>query len=152
MSRRDQVRMDDNEVRDFLEGRRTMNVATIGSDGRPHLVAMWYGFIDGAPAFWTYARSQKIVNLRRDPRLTCLVEAGETYDELQGVELVGEGAILDDEATRATVARSVYERYTGPVTDEVTPLLEAMGAKRVVVRIDVSSVVSWDHRKLSGTY
>lgn len=152
MSRRDQVRMDDQEMGEFLAGRHTMSVATIGKDGRPHLVAMWYGFLEGDPAFWTYARSQKVANLRRDPRITCLVETGGSYEELQGVELVGQGTIISDEATRMTVAASVYERYTGPVTDDVRPLLEAMGAKRVAVRIAVDSTVSWDHRKLGGRY
>jgi nitroimidazol reductase NimA-like FMN-containing flavoprotein (pyridoxamine 5'-phosphate oxidase superfamily) len=73
-----------------------MSVATVGPDGRPHLVAMWYGFIDGAPAFWTYAKAQKIVNLRRDPRLTCMVEDGSAYNELRGVELVADAQLIED--------------------------------------------------------
>src|SRR5680860_1689977 len=96
MSRQDQIRMTDEEVLDFLSGRHTMNVASIGRDGQPHLVAMWYGFHDGAPAFWTYGKSQKVVNLRRDPRLTCLVEEGSAYKDLVGVELIGTGTILED--------------------------------------------------------
>lgn len=152
MSRRDQIRMTPEEIDEFLAGRHTMNVASIGRDGRPHLVAMWYGFLDGAPAFWTYERSQKIVNLRRDPRVTCLVEAGETYDQLQGVELVGTGTIVEDHDQLMAVGRSVFERYTGPYTDEMAPFLEQTGRKRVAVRIDVERVVSWDHRKLGGSY
>src|SRR2546423_1849361 len=96
MSRRDQIRMSPDEVDAFLQGRHTMSVATIGADGRPHLVAMWYGFVGAAPGIWTYARSQKVVNLRRDPRVTCLVETGPTYDQLQGVELIGTGTILEE--------------------------------------------------------
>lgn len=152
MSRRDQIRMTSEEIDEFLAGRHTMNVASIGRDGRPHLVAMWYGFLDGAPAFWTYERSQKIVNLRRDPRVTCLVEAGETYDQLQGVELVGTGTIVEDHDQLMAVGRSVFERYTGPYTDEMAPFLEQTGRKRVAVRIDIERVVSWDHRKLGGSY
>ncbi len=144
--------MTDEEVQAFLQERHTMNVASIGRDGRPHLVAMWYGFYDGAPAFWTYGKSQKIVNLRRDPRLTCLVEAGAAYKDLQGVELIGTGAILEDREDVMAVGRSVYERYTGPYSDDRAGALERTGAKRVAVRIDVESVVSWDHRKLGGTY
>ena len=49
---------------------------------------MWYAIIDGAPCFWTFAKSQKVVNLRRDPRITCMVEAGDEYSDLRGVELV----------------------------------------------------------------
>lgn len=152
MSRRDQIRMTDDEVRAFLDGRHTMNVATLGVDGQPHLVAMWYGFLDGAPAFWTYGKSQKVANLRRDPRLTCLVESGEAYHELQGVELVGTGTVLDDRESVLAVGRSVYERYTGPFEATALPVLEQMGAKRVAVRIEVAKVVSWAHGKLGGTY
>ena len=152
MSRRDRIRMTDDEVAAFLVGRHVMNVASIGPHGQPHLVAMWYGFLDGAPAFWTYGKSQKVVNLRRDPRITCLVEAGESYGELQGVELVGTASVLDDQESVLAVGRSVYERYTGPFSDTALPALEQMGAKRVAVRIDVRKVVSWDHAKLGGTY
>lgn len=153
MSRRDQIRMTDDEVRAFLAERHTMDVATLGADGRPHLVAMWYGYFpDGALGFWTYSRSQKIVNLRRDPRLTCLVEAGEAYEELRGVELVADGRIVEDREEVLALGASVFDRYSGPYTPEARPVLEQVGAKRVAVRIDVSDVVSWDHRKLGGTY
>ena len=152
MSRRDQIRMTDEEVSAFLDGRHVMNVASIGADGQPHLVAMWYGFLDDAPAFWTYGKSQKVVNLCRDPRITCLVEAGDSYSELRGVELVGTATVLDDRESVLAVGRSVYERYTGPFSDTALPALEQMGAKRVAVRIDVGKVVSWDHGKLGGTY
>jgi PPOX class probable F420-dependent enzyme len=152
MSRRDQIRMTPDEVDAFLAGRNTMNLATIGPDGRPHLVAMWYGFLDGAPAVWTYGKSQKVLNLRRDPRITGLVETGETYDQLKGVELVGNARILDDRDSIMAVGRNVYERYNGAWTDDAAPALEIMGAKRVAIVIDVEKIVSWDHSKLGGTY
>src|SRR5690606_1942005 len=84
MKRRDLIRMTDDEVRAFLAGRHTMNVATMNHDGTIHLVAMWYGFVGDDTAFWTYGKSQKIRNLERNPQITCLVEAGERYEELQG--------------------------------------------------------------------
>jgi Pyridoxamine 5'-phosphate oxidase len=115
-------------------------------------VAMWYGFLEGAPAFWTYGKSQKILNLRRDPRLTALVEDGDQYQELRGLELVGTGTIVEDRDRIMALGRSVFERYTGPYSDEMTPVLEATGAKRLVVKVEVESVVSWDHRKLGGRY
>ena len=152
MSRRDQIRMTDAEVDAFLAERHTMNVASIGKDGQPHLVAMWYGFADGAPAFWTYEKSQKVLNLRRDPRITCLVESGDTYAELRGVELVGRATFLEDRDRVMAVGRSVAERYTGPVTAQGEAGLERTGAKRVAVRVDVEKVVSWDHTKLGGGY
>ena len=151
MSRRDQIRMTDDEVQSFLQERQVMNVASLRKDGRPHLVAMWYGFLDGKPAFWTYGRSQKIVNLRRDPRITCLVEDGDAYEELRGVELVGTATLIEDER-RFEIGRSVMERYTGPLTGDVDPILQSVGAKRAGVVIEVEAVVSWDHRKLGGVY
>jgi PPOX class probable F420-dependent enzyme len=136
----------------FLRGRHVLNVATVGADGRVHLVAMWYGFLGDDLAFWTYGKSQKIVNLRRDPRLTGLVETGDDYGELKGVELVGRGVLLDDRDTIQAVGESVWERYTGPVDDAARQAVAAIGAKRVVVRFDVDKVVSWDHAKLAGRY
>ena len=153
MSRRDQIRMTSDEVDAFLAERHTMNVATLGPDGRPHLVAMWYGFFpDGALGFWTYRSSQKIVNLRRDARMTCLVEDGDAYEELRGVELVADGVVVDDRDEVLALGESVFDRYTGPYTPEARPALEQVGAKRAAVRIEVRDVVSWDHRKLGGRY
>jgi PPOX class probable F420-dependent enzyme len=152
MKRRDLIRMNDDEVHEFLQGRHTMNVATLNHDGTIHLVAMWYGFLEGKPAFWTYGRSQKVKNLQRDPQLTCLVETGEVYEELQGVELVGKATIVDGYDDKMAIGRAVTERYVGPWSEELQPYLEQTGAKRVGVVIDVERVVSWDHRKLGGTY
>src|ERR671918_1526962 len=112
MKRRDLIRMSDDEVAEFLQGRHTMNVATINHDGTIHLVAMWYGFVDRAPAFWTYGKSQKIRNLERNAQITCLIEAGEVYEELRAVELVGRAELVRDDR-RMAIGRSVYERYTG---------------------------------------
>ena len=142
--------MSEVEVEAFLQEPHHLQVATIARDGRPHLVAMWYGFLDGAPALWTYGRSQKVVNLRRDPRLTCLAESGRDYDELKGVELVACATIFEDPAAVLAVGQSVFDRYMGPYTDDDRPRLERMSAKRVAVRIDVDRVVSWDHAKLAA--
>lgn len=140
------------EVDAFLAGRHSMSVATVGPEGAVHLVAMWYGFLGGALAFWTYAKSQKVRNLERDPRCTCLVEAGSTYGELQGVELVGRGEVLADRDAVMAVGRSVWERYTGPWSDDAAAAIAVTGAKRVAVCVAVDRVVSWDHRKLGGAY
>lgn len=152
MKRRDLIRMTDDELGEFLNGRHTMNVATLNHDGTIHLVAMWYGFVDGKPAFWTYNRSQKIRNLQRNPQITCLVEAGEVYEELQGAELVGKATIVEDDDGKMAIGRNVMERYIGPWSEEMQPYLEQTGAKRVGVVIDVERTVTWDHRKLDGAY
>jgi general stress protein 26 len=152
VSRRDQIKMSDAEIEEFLKGRHTMNVASFNHDDTIHLVAMWYGFVDGAPAFWTYAKSQKILNLQRDPRITCLVETGDAYEELKGVELVGKGVVFTDQETVQAIGRNVYERYWGELNEAAAGGVQAMGTKRFAVRIDVDKVVSWDHSKLGGTY
>jgi PPOX class probable F420-dependent enzyme len=152
-SRRNQISMTPEEIDAFLhEGRQVLNVATIGPTGHPHLVAMWFEFLDGAPAFWTFAKSQKVVNLRRDPKITGLVEAGDTYSELKGVELVGSGVLVDDYDTVLEFGARLGQRYQGVPAAEARPFLEAQARKRIVVKIDVERFVSWDHAKLGGTY
>ena len=151
--RRDLIRMTDEEVDSFLAGRNTMNIATHGPDGRIHRVAMWYGFVDGKPAFETYAKSQKILNLQRNPQLTALVETGETYDELKGVELVGEGRISDDPEVVMECARSVVDRYFGVErAEDLDAVAQGLAHKRVAVIIEAERIVSWDHTKLAGGY
>ena len=152
MSRRDQIRMSDAEIVEFLSGRHTMNVASFNHDGTIHLVAMWYAVIDGDAVFWTFGKSQKILNLQRDPRITLLVEAGEEYGELIGVEIVGTATVLTEHASIMEIGEAVYARYFGEVTDEVRPFVELTGAKRFGVRVKADRVVSWDHKKLAGAY
>lgn len=153
MSRRDLIRMSDEEIHAFLEEQRTLQVATIDHDGWPHLVAMWYVLIDDQIVFWTYAKSQKAINLRRDPRLTCLVETGEQYNELRGVQIKGRAIINDDRETVQRIGERIYERYTGgPLNDATRQMVAAQAPKRVLVFVEPVEVVSWDHRKLGGVY
>lgn len=151
-SRRDLIRMTPDEVDAFLAGRRTLNVASHSPDGTIHLVAMWYGFLGGHPALETFGRSQKVLNLRRDPRFTALVEDGESYGELRGVQLVGRAVVHDDEATVLEACRDVVRRYLAPDPDQVDALAAAMARKRVAVELVPERVISWDHRKLDGGY
>lgn len=152
MSRRDLIKMTDAEVDEFLHGRHTLNVATMNHDGTIHLVAMWYGFVDGDIVFETFAKSQKVQNLRRDPKITVLVEDGDTYDQLRGVELVGTGEIVEDTEQIMEIARDVIRRYHDLEEKDVEGAAELMANKRVGVRIKADRVVSWDHRKLAGGY
>ena len=103
-----------------------------------------------APALWTYGTSQKVQNLRRDNRLTGLIEGGDNYRELRGVMLVGRGVIIEDMARKLIVGQTVYERYRGPLTETSQADLARNARKRVAVRIDVERVISWDHRKLAA--
>ncbi len=141
--------MTDDEVEAFLHERQTMNIASFGPDGNIHLVAMWYGFLGPNPAFETFAKSQKVLNLRRDPRITVLVEDGDVYEELRGVEIVGKAIVHDDREPLMAVAANVVERYF-PIEnpDDIPAIAEALATKRVCIEIVPEKVVSWDHRKL----
>ncbi|WP_067479413.1 pyridoxamine 5'-phosphate oxidase family protein [Nocardia amamiensis] len=148
VNQRAQIVMSDTEITEFLVRSRIATLATIGPTGTPHLAAMWYALIDGEIWFETKAKSQKAVNLRRDPRVSCLVEAGDTYDQLRGVSIEGRAEIIEDAAKLFAVGVSVWERYTGPYTEDVRPMVESMLNKRVAVRVVAERTRSWDHRKL----
>jgi PPOX class probable F420-dependent enzyme len=148
VNQRSQITMTDDEIASFIDEHRTATMATIGPSGMPHLVAMWYAVIDGQIWFETKSRAQKAVNLRRDDRLTVMIEDGKTYDTLRGISLEGRGVIVEDPDEIWKVGVNVWERYNGPYSEEVKPLVEFMLQKRIAVRVEVERVRSWDHRKL----
>ncbi len=148
-------RMGDDEAWAVVAEERKLQVATIGPDGRPHLVTLFHTVLDGRLMFWTYAKSQKILNLERDPRVTCLVEAGEQYEQLRGVQITGRAQIVRAREDVAVVGRAVVSRMLGlDPGDDVDPAVAAEVArqaqKRVAVEVVPERVVSWDHRKLTG--
>ncbi|GAA5039933.1 PPOX class probable F420-dependent enzyme [Thermocatellispora tengchongensis] len=147
-NRRAQVEMSADEVRQFVAASRTASLATLGPAGHPHLVAMWYAIVGGRVWFETKAKSQKAVNLRREPRASVLIEDGLTYDTLRGVSLEGRAVLVEDRTALWAVGVSMWERYFGPYTEEARPEVEAMIGNRVAVRFDVQRIRSWDHRKL----
>lgn len=147
-NQRSQIEMTPEEISAFVARQRTANLATIGPDGQPHVVAMWFAVLDGVLWFETKAKAQKALNLRRDPRATVLFEDGLTYDTLRGVSMEGTAEILDDPGALWAVGVNVWERYTGPYTEDLEPFVEMMLNKRVAVRFDVTRTRSWDHRKL----
>lgn len=154
--------MTDDEVAAFLDEHRTVHVATLGAGGAPHLTTLWYGLVDGEVTFWTYASSQKVANLERDPRVAALVEAGDAYSELRGVQLRGRARVSSDHDEVMRTAEAVYVRnadrfgdveYQGTSVSEGTrEVLERMSAKRVAVTVEPEQVVSWDHGKLGSVY
>jgi PPOX class probable F420-dependent enzyme len=150
MNQRARIAMSDDEVAAFLQEGRKVQLATINKDGTPHLVTMFYGVRDGRIAFWTYAKAQKTRNLERDSRITCLVEAGDDYDQLRGVMVYGTAERLDDRESVLSVGTEVIKRMTR--LDDVEPLrdyIEHSGRKRVAFVVHPTRIVSWDHRKLS---
>ena len=153
-SKRSQIMMTDDEVQAYLDSERILNVATIGPTGHPHVVAMWFALIDGKPVFWTFGKSQKVANLRRDSKMTGLIESGSSYDQLRGVELRGRGTIIEDYETMLEIGKAVGVKYSGPsaLDEAALPFLEAQATKRVGVVFEVDHIVSWDHTKLAGSY
>ena len=153
MSRRDQIRMTDDEVAAYLGSQRDLQVASINGDGSPHLVTMWFAMLDGDICFWTYGKSQKIVNLQRDPRVTVLCADGADYGELRGVTITGRAIVQEDRGPVHEIGEAVFEKYWGPINDDATREgVHALGSKRFGVRITPEKVVSWDHSKLGGGY
>jgi PPOX class probable F420-dependent enzyme len=153
VSRRDQIKMTDAEIEAFLDAGRDLQVASINADGTPHLVTMWFVVRDGEVAFWTYAKSQKVVNLQRDPRLTVLVATGNEYEELRGVSIAGSAEIIDDPDDVLSYGLQIFEKYWGGSEDELVRAgVQAQALKRVVLLVKADTVVTWDHSKLAGAY
>jgi PPOX class probable F420-dependent enzyme len=156
-SRRDLIKMTDEEVARFLDEQKIVSCATLGPSGRPHLVALWYVAEGGELRGWTYAKSQKAKNLERDPRATLQVEDGVLYHELRGVMLECDVDLEHDDARVAEYGRELFRRYTGTGEDgELAPEIEQMirgqASKRVGLRFTPTRTVSWDHGKLVGAY
>jgi PPOX class probable F420-dependent enzyme len=157
-SRRDQIRMTDGELRAFLDEQRVVQVATVGPKGRPHLVPLWY-FVeggDGDPVLrgWTYAASQKAKNLDRDPRATISIDDGVQYQELRGVMMECDVELTREPEGVADYGVALFERYGpgGELAPEVREMVLKQAQKRVGLRFVPTRVVTWDHRKLGGTY
>jgi nitroimidazol reductase NimA-like FMN-containing flavoprotein (pyridoxamine 5'-phosphate oxidase superfamily) len=151
--KRDQIKMSDAEIAEFLGNERVMNVATAGGDGWPHVTALWFVMRGSDPWSWTYAKSQKVINLERDDHATLLVESGFEYSELKGVMLKARAHIERDTERVIDFAQELFGKYQGAEgSPEMREALRAQAAKRVAIRFEVVETVSWDHAKLGGVY
>ena len=157
MSRRDAIRMSDEEVRAFLDEQRTVICATNGRGGWPHLMPLWYVARESGPGgepelwAWTFAKSQKVRNLERDARATLQVEAGEAYAELRGVMLECDVVVHREVERIRELALVLFERYGG-VDDDVRAMIDKQAPKRVALQFVEQRRATWDHRKLGGSY
>jgi nitroimidazol reductase NimA-like FMN-containing flavoprotein (pyridoxamine 5'-phosphate oxidase superfamily) len=169
MSRREQIRMSDEEAAAFVAHERTLTCATIGPRGWPHLMPLWY-VLRPAPGgaepgglrvwAWTYAASQKARNLERDARATLQVEAGESYDQLRGAMIECDTVIHRDPEEVRALGREIFARYAAPrgappageVPPEVAAMVDGQAAKRVALEFVQRRLATWDHRKLDGAY
>jgi PPOX class probable F420-dependent enzyme len=155
MSRRDQIKLSDAELGELLAAERIAVVTSIGPRGRPHSMPMWFVPRDGEIWVWTYAKSQKVRNLERDPRATLLVETGHEYGELRGAMIEAEAEIHRGFETVLGFAEELTVRYAegiSAVEGDAKAALEAQAPKRVAIHFRPVRLSSWDHRKLGGTY
>jgi len=153
VSRRDQIKLEPAEIRALLEEQRVVICASNGRAGWPHLMPLWYVPRGEEIWAWTYAKSQKVKNLERDPRATLQVEDGEQYAELRGVMIEAETKIHRDTELVARFGAELFERYGAASTgEEFLEVVRAQAAKRVALQFVAKRLASWDHRKLGGVY
>jgi hypothetical protein len=154
MSRRGQVQMTPEEIEAFLQEGRTANIATIGPNGRPHLTALWYVPRGDVIETWTYAKSQKAMNLQRLAQATILVETGESYEKLRGVSMECDVELVTNVEKITLIGQQLMHRYTEnpQVATAGSQFVRKQAEKRVGLICRPTKIVSWDHAKLGGTY
>ena len=157
-SRRNMIEMTHEEIKEFVETGWTLQVASIGSNGWPHLVAMWYGIIDEKIHFTTYAKAQKVLNLKRDPRITVMLENGTEYSKIKGLVIEGNADVVENDPDLVMAVQDATGRKRSPNAgaQAATPMdndqRRRQASKRAVVRINPTRIYSWDHAKLGGRY
>ena len=153
MKKRDQISLTEEERRTYLQAAMTIILVTIGRDGYPHAVPMWFIVDDDGTVYMTtYGASQKVLNARRDPRVALLVESGVTYEDLKGVLLRGDAEVVEDEALCVGILTRIHAKHAGGLASGVEEIMKAQARKRVVLKIAPKRIASWDHRKLAGGY
>jgi PPOX class probable F420-dependent enzyme len=152
-SRRSDIALTQEEQDKFLADGWTLQVASIGPKGYPHLVAMWYVVVDGDIHFTTFGKSQKILNLQRNPKITAMLESGKAYAELKGLVIEGTAELITETPDVARIMALVGQKYSGiPVPTESAEAAMKVASKRTIVRIKPDDIYSWDHAKLGGRY
>jgi Uncharacterized stress protein (general stress protein 26) len=154
-SRRDQIKLSDEEQRELLDTERVVVVSSIGRRGWPHLMPLWYVPREGDIWIWTFAKSQKVKNLERDPRATLLIETGFEYGELRGVQIEAEAELIRDVDPIVEFAKELTVRYSEgieSVEGDAVAALHAQAPKRVAIHFHPKRIATWDHRKLGGVY
>jgi len=103
---------------------------------------------DGVYYMTSYGKAQKVANIRRNPKVSIMVESGGAYAELKGVMVRGECEIVEDPATVAEVLAWLGE---GRTTERPSGAARS-APKRVVLKITPHKTFTWDHSKLGGRY
>ncbi|MCH2416428.1 MAG: pyridoxamine 5'-phosphate oxidase family protein [Acidimicrobiales bacterium] len=152
-NRRDLIRMTDEEMKLFIEEQKSLQVSCMGPDGWPHLTTLWFAVVDQRIVFETYTRSQKILNLQRNPNVTILLEDGIVYEKLRGVMIKGKAVLESKPENVEKYAKAVMIRNQPEIGEEIlSEAAKQMSLKRTAVIIEPQEIISWDHTKLGGTY
>jgi PPOX class probable F420-dependent enzyme len=154
-SRRDAIKLAEDEQSELIDSERIVVVSSHGPRGWPHVMPLWYVPRDGEIWIWTYAKSQKVKNLERDPRATLLIETGVEYGELRGVQIEAEAELIRDTERIVEFAKELTIRYSEgieSVEGDAAAELQAQAPKRVAIHFHPKRIASWDHSKLGGTY
>ena len=144
--------MSPEEIRQFISEQKSLQVATLNSDGSVHLSTLWFGILEDQIVFETYTKSQKILNLQRDPRIAVLLEDGVEYEKLRGVTINGTAELYSEPQDVQKYASAVIARNHGLSSDDAEQAAKALAAKRTAVVVKPEKTISWDHTKLGGTY
>ncbi|MGE3692216.1 MAG: pyridoxamine 5'-phosphate oxidase family protein [Novosphingobium sp.] len=148
---RDAIRMNEAEIAALFAECKSLQVATLGPNGEPHLTTLWFTVHDGNVIFETYGKSQKVMNLRRDSRIAVLCEAGETYEQLRGVSIQGRAELVEQgERLQKLMRVLVAHHFAGQSEEQIKAAAAQMAQKRIVVVVHADKTISWDHRKLGG--
>jgi PPOX class probable F420-dependent enzyme len=151
--RRDSIRMSEADMWDFIESQKSAQVATLNRDGSPHLTTLWFAIVGGQLVFETFTKSQKVVNLRRDPRIALLLESGDVYEALRGVSINATAELVTDFDGVHAMHMAVLRRNTPEIPEEtLDKVSRGMAAKKTAILVKPEKVMSWDHSKLAGIY
>jgi PPOX class probable F420-dependent enzyme len=147
---RDKIRMNEAEIAALHAECKSLQVATLGPRGEPHLTTLWYVVHQGNVLFETYGKSQKVVNIKRDPRIAVLCEAGKEYTQLRGVSIQGRAELIEQgERLQDLMQVLVGHHFPGQSADQIKATAAQMAQKRIVVVVHADKTISWDHRKLA---
>ena len=151
--RRDLIKMSTEGMWAFIETRKSVQVATINRDGSPHLTTLWFAIVDGQLVLETFTKSQKVVNLKRDPRIALLLESGDVYEDLKGVSINAKAELVTDVDEVHRFHMAVLRRNTPEIPEDVLEKVSAgMAPKKTAILVEPERVMSWDHSKLAGIY
>ena len=152
MKRRNAIQMTPQECDEFLQQKKTAILSSIDSRGYPHSVAMWYVIDNGCALMTTYKKSQKALNIQRNPKVALMVESGTTYDTLKGVLIRGHAALIHDVDACVQTLTRIHRKMMGAMPEGIEEALRQQARKRVLIKVIPEHVSSWDHSKLGGTY